>query len=91
MRARCRRSLALSSLDLRPRFRFIRQMDHVDEALVAIIELDEEPDHSRLGNVGDPGVNLVADRVTAPCRVACVHRDIVPGRDGRRVLGPTLG
>ncbi len=58
---------------------------------MAIIELDEDADHSRLGNVVDLGVNLVADRVTAPCRVEWVHRDIVPGRDGRRVLGPTLG
>ncbi len=48
--------------DLRPGFRLIRQMDHVDEALVALIGLDEDPDPSRLGNVVDPGVNLVADR-----------------------------
>ncbi len=30
-----------------------------------IIELDEDSDHSRLGNEVDPGVNLLADRVTA--------------------------
>lgn len=47
---------------------------------MAMIELDEDLDHSRLGKVDDRGVILVAGRITAPCRVECVHHDIEPGQ-----------